>query len=294
MKVPFVFVLLALPIALPALAHDNHDEESQHGSDLWDSRFYLWAGYMWTNHDTKLRVDARDVVLGSDVGTTIDFEDTLGLEDTVDQVLRLGFRWRFHDRHSLGVETYSFNRDARVTTQNDLSFEDLDVMAGATVDSELNIDIYEIEYAYSFLRSARHDLRGLFGLHWMVLDATLTGSGAGNVFIDGKPVLSDGASASESASLHAPLPVIGLQYNFQFVRNWVFSSRFKYFAIRSGVMSGNLTNVDISVGYQTPWKLYVSGGLSVFDLGIEVEDDDQRLRVDWGFWGPQIRFGARF
>lgn len=279
------------------LAHDTGEahsgDEEEKTSNLWDSRFYIWGGYMWTNHDTDLRISATDSGIG--IGGQIDLEEALGLKEQVN-VGRAGFRWRFAERHSIGIEGYGFGRSSTGTAAQDIPVEDFIIKAGAKTDTKLDIDIYEIEYGYSFLRDNKHDLRGLFGIYWMNIDASIKGEGNLEITDPNNPgqTIPFGGKLEGDAKVGAPLPVIGLHYGYHFARDWAFVTRFKYFAINTNDFKGRLTSLDLMVGYQTPWKLYVTGGFSTFDLGLELEQSREKYEVDWVFWGPQLTIGARF
>lgn len=100
-------------------------------------------------------------------------------------VFRTDALWRFTDntRHRLDFTWFSLNRDASRQIGQDLTFEDKDgnlitIDAGTTVESNFDLDIYELACSYSFLQDERVDLAAGVGLFLMPLDFGLRASGA--------------------------------------------------------------------------------------------------------------------
>ena len=102
-------------------------------------------GVFRSNHDTTIRVD------GKDRGTDLDFEDVLGLEKTLTKGLRGAIEWRFAQHHRFTVDAYSFRRSASLSADSGFTFGDAVVLAGAGVDTKLDIDVLDTKYGYYFI-----------------------------------------------------------------------------------------------------------------------------------------------
>lgn len=244
-------------------------------------------GAFRSNHDTKIRVD------GENIGTEIDFEDVLGLEETLTKGLRGAIEWRFAQRHRFTAEAYSFRRSSSLATDTSFTFDDVVVLAGAGVDTALNIDVIDTKYGYYFVDTPNHELVGNIGFFWMDLSAELAFTGGGLVIVDGEPIQQGTTEQAEAKGL-APLPVLGLEYNWLFAENWELGAGFEWFGIKFENYTGRLINVQLDVTYQTPWHFYVGGGASTFNLDIGADSSDLSGQIEWSFWGPQLFIGATF
>jgi hypothetical protein len=252
-----------------------------------DPRFELWLGIFRSDQDTRIRVDSK----GSGLGTDIDLEDDLGLDDVLNFVVRGGFAWRFQPRHTFSVEYYGFRRDSSSTAQSDFNWEDISVQAGALVDTSLDIDILETHYEYSLIRRSKHDFRASVGLFWTRINAELSAAGEGQVSVLGEPVSGE---ATASAAALAPLPVLGLAYDWEFVHSWYLTSSANWFGISLGGISGRLINWDLGVKYQSPWPLSVGLNYTSYSFDLDIDSDDWQGALEWKFSGPQLFLGATF
>ena len=254
----------------------------------FDDKVILRVGNMWSNHDTSLQLSGD-----RGLGIGVDLEDTFNLDEQISNVFQFSVLGRFKQRHRVGLQYYSFNRDSESKLQTDWQGDDISVEAGAQVESELNIRITDISYQYSFVRDDKHELAGSFGLFWMDLDIDLRFSGQimreneeNSEFLEG--------SEGVSAGLSAPLPVLGLNYTYAATSRWLTSVSFQYFSLRTNLVSGALVKVSVDTRYYFWDRFEVGGGLTMFDLAATVDSGDLKGRVDWSFWGPQLFLGWRF
>ena len=101
-------------------------------------------------------------------------------------------------------------------------------------------------------------------------------------------------SAEVDAKLNAPLPVFGLNYGFAATSRWLTQVSFQYFTLRTNLVSGSLVKVSADTRYYFWDRFEVGGGLTIFDLNVNVDSGDLKGKVDWSFWGPQLFLGWRF
>ena len=91
-------------------------------------------------------------------GTSISFEDDLGLDDRKTQVtvlgkLRLGQRWRIEG------EYFALNRSGTRVINKTINWGGNTYPIGIVVDSEFDSDIYRLSAGYSFIKSTRSGAR---------------------------------------------------------------------------------------------------------------------------------------
>ena len=145
------------------------------GDSPWET-FGVNLGVFVSSTDTSFRI-------GSGIGLSIDAEEALNL-DATSTVFRADALWRFTDnkRHRLDFTWFSLSRDATRQIGQDITFEDKDgnpitIDAGTTVESNFDLDIYELAYSYSFFQDDRIDLAAGIGLFIMPLDFGIRASG---------------------------------------------------------------------------------------------------------------------
>jgi hypothetical protein len=183
-------VVLTLAGMLPARAATDF---------LWPTWSLTGGSYQLTADDS-IRVDAAGSRPGSNVSLAADF----GLpEDTTPALFSVD--WAFARRHSLGVRYYSFDRDGSRTASRIVTIRDVTFPVGARLDTKSDTTSIEGVYDYWFLRHDRVGLGGSFGLVWLSLDASATGT-----------VMVGSAGATETrrveASTDLPVPMIGLAF----------------------------------------------------------------------------------
>ncbi len=251
----------------------------------FDERFLLRAGLMYSNQDTQLRLDGDNLL-----GVSVDLEDFFNLDEALDSVVQIMGRWRFAERHRIGLEYYSFDRGAKSVLQQDWVGDNIEASAGATADTLLNIGIWDLSYTYSFLRESNYELSGTIGLFFMDVDIVVDLQG--ELEVGGVPVSSGRAAAD--ARVAAPLPLIGLDYDYALTPRWLVGASFKYFTLRTGKIDGSIVRVSADTRYYLWNHVEIGAGLTVFDLDINADVGDFKGTVDWSFWGPQVFLGARF
>ena len=265
-----VAVLLAFSQATAA-------EEISAGDSPWET-FGVNLGVFVSATDTSFRI-------GSGIGLSIDAEEALNL-DATNSVFRADALWRFSDnkRHRLELTWFSLKRDATRQIGQDITFEDKDgnpitIEAGTTVESNFDLDIYELAYSYSFFQDDRIDLAAGIGFYIMPLDFGLRSSGV---------IEEDG-----SASFTAPLPVFGLRMDVALTPKWFLRTGSQVFYLQYDNFTGSVFEFRAAVEYN-PWE-HVGLGLGFDTLKVALEADgedypsiDFKGNVDFAYSGIQL------
>ncbi|MEH6604729.1 MAG: hypothetical protein V7711_04040 [Pseudomonadales bacterium] len=263
-------------------------------NEAWDNGFDIRLGAMAANNSTSLSFAGEN--------EDIDFEESLGASDDINTG-RLGIAWRFKDRHSLSLDVYQLNRSNSVVLDEDLDFVITDpddpnsevpvsIKAQGKISSNLDFKVYDLSYAYSFIQNEQHHLSASVGLYWMDIDFGLGVSGATEVEVDGEPWDGEG-DFSTSASIGAPMPLFGVQYDYAISSNWLLGLNARYFGITVDPYSGSISNFELNTVYQ--WEhFYVGAGYTFVDIDIEVDDNDWNGALAWEFDGPSLFIGTRF
>jgi hypothetical protein len=211
-----------------------------------------------------------DVRFGSGLGVEINLEDALGMESDT-QVFRLA-----------DISWFSFRRTASREITEDFTInppdgEPIPIDAGTVVKSRYDMDIFQVNYSYSFIQDDRLDFAGIAGLYVMPISIGLDVTG----------LVDDQADQSFTA----PLPALGLRLDILLAQKWYFRSSTQLFYIEYEDYTGSLVNTRTAVEYN-PWT-HVGLGLGVDALRMSVQADDNasipgldlRGNVDFSYVG---------
>jgi hypothetical protein len=181
-------------------------------------------------------------------------------------------------------------RDADVTALTDIEIGDGQVIqAGATVHTELNTNMLPIRYAYSFVKDESHELALSLGVHWNRVEFVVDASAW---------VEDEGGRRRVEAKADAPLPLIGLAYDYYLSPRWAInlSGELFYLKLNSNLVTyqGSLYNARLGTEYWLSNHFGVGGAVSVFGLDVDVDDPDWKGSLDFRYWGPQLYVVGRF
>jgi hypothetical protein len=272
----FLMILACLHFAANGFAAD--------WINLGEERFKLGAGVFLPNFDTKLRIDNKTI----GTGTEIDLEDDLGFSST-ETTFWVGGYWRFAAKHRLSAGYFQFDRDSSTIATTDITIGDEIYPTGASLDSNFKFQVIPISYAYSFLKREKFELAGTIGLNWTRVDFDVSGSASlGNEDLD----------ANVSAGADAPLPLIGLLFDYNFTPKWSAGLLGEVFWLNTDAdtfgFSGTLINLRLSTEYWIFNNVGLGVAINWFSLDVDVDDGDWRGRLEYQYWGPQVYAAVRF
>ncbi len=242
---------LALLMPLTALA-----QEGVH--PIFDSKFELQMGIQYT--DTKADVA---VVVDPLPETSIDLQD-MGIDDTA-TVFYAGGRWRFAERWTTTFTYNSFDEEGGGTIQDSFNFDGEVYPAGASLDSELRLDAYILDVAYSVGKGRNYEWGAGLGLHSFVFEAGLTARlTAGDEVLD---------FSDSTDSILAPVP------NARFFADYAFDAR-NAIRFNAGWLSASYEDYDGRLVYASLRFDHSFGGK--FGVGVGVQYTDVELEHDPG------------
>ena len=245
----FLTVLLLIGLAPFAFADETQQEEKP-----W-TRFGLNLGGSFNGYDSNVRLGVKGV------GLSVDAEELLGLDTSTSSFAIDGF-WRFTEnrRHRLDFSWFLLHRSGTNTLGRDIDIGDLHIPLGTTVHTTLDIDMYRIGYSYSFFQDDRMDLAVSGGAYILPITFDIKAEG----LVEG----------SESESITAPLPVIGLRADFAISPKWLLRSKIDLFYLEIGDFKGAIADTRLAVEYRA-FK-HVGFGLRAesFRVKVEAKGDD--------------------
>ena len=167
------------------------------------------------------------------VGTSIDFRNTLGMDDTA-WGPDAEFRWRMSERWRLELNYFWITQSGSKTLDQEIQWGDVVYPLNAQVNTKLNFSDFRTSVGYSFYKTSDKELGVGFGLHWLWWQTDLSSQGQG----------------SQGTHLLAPLPVVSLYGGFALNDQWSVTARIDEFSLTYEQYHGGITVMGLNVLYQ--------------------------------------------
>lgn len=248
-----------------------------------DSRFTVDLGAYWMTSDTTLRADSID---GFQLGTDLNVEDTFGFEQ--ESVFRIEGAWRFFERHKLRLMYFDSQRTATKNIDERIIFDGERFDVGLDVRADFDFRIIQLAYQYDFLRTDKFELGGSLGIHHVDFATSLKAT----AFIPGT---SRTEEIHGGVSSKAPLPVVGLRGNWNFVGDFYFQAHAQFFDVKYEEYDGRLMDIQAGVLWQLTPHFGAGIAYNLFDADVDIDNQPDFLgHLDWEYYGGQAYFRANF
>jgi hypothetical protein len=244
----------------------------------------LVGGAFLTTFDANLRID--DPTLGK--GTKFSLRDDLGV-DRQQTGAWLGVEWRLTPKQRLGLNYTRFTPSSTRTLTHPIQIRNVVYPAGATLSSDLHMDIVPITYSYSFIKGESDEFSGTIGVNWnrMEFDTSGAASLAGSSF-----------AAATAANANFPLPLFGVRYNHNFSQRWSVAMEGAGFVLKVAEgtfdVRGSLWNARVEGEYRFARHFAAAAAVDAFSIDINANKSDWRGDIGYRIWGPQFYLKARF
>ena len=272
--------ILLLLCARPGEAQTTSDWVSVKGMD---ERFRLDLGGFAQKFSTTIRVDSA-----THGGTEVNLEDDLGLSSN-----QLNFRadgyWRFGRHGRLEFAYTGWNRSASHVLDKDINVGDTTYHAGATLDSQLRVSVVELYYGYSFWNTPKFELGAQIGLSALITSVSIEGTGS----ISGGGGSGTRSFSSETRSVTAPVPAIGIQARYTIIPGLLVSGRIKGFGATIDNIKGSVLEGRATLDYY-PWKNVGFGaGYDYVDIKV-TKTSDPMVELEYRYSGPMFYLSLVF
>ena len=254
-------LLFAAALASPALAAKKKDKP---GWEDWD-RLNIDVGVFSATQDTTLRLDAFDGA----IGTQIDFEDNLGLDDREEQP-RFDLLWRYKKRSSVSVSYFKLERNTVAPLTITIKWGDIviDPVISPAVRTVYDIEVISAQWGYSFFRTPKWDARFTIGIYAMDFFASIQ---------------DPAAAQQEEGDVLAPLPVVGMGFDHKLQGRWPSGDTRSSF-ISPPTIIPVAWSTPYSARYITPSRMSASGSITTSWTWMSTT----RIKI-----GPVVRFGRQ-
>ena len=249
-----VIWIYGIAFALAFLSASVVAAEEGEKAKPWE-RFSLNLGGFVATFNSDIRIGSKSLGVGIDVNG----EDALGLDSSL-TVFRADAVYRFtsNRRHRFDLSYVDLRRGATRTLQADIQFKDQTFSAGTTVDSLFDLKIIRGAYSYSLFQDERIDLGLSAGVYVAPIKIRISSSNTGT---------------AEEETITAPLPVVGLRFDFAITPKFFLKQNIDFFYLQYQNFQGSLFDAKIALEYNV-WK-HLGFGIAYDYLRIQVKAEGQ-------------------
>ena len=249
--------------------------------DPLGSQFVLGVGLFGPRLDTKVRLDSSTGI----IGTEIDFESTLGMDDNDLLPLVLGY-YRVAKKHRISFQYFRLDRHGNSVSDAPIRFGDVIFPANLPLSSFFNVDVYSFGYSYSLIHDEKKELAFNVGLQFQDIEMGIAGN-LGPGFI------------REDADVVAPLPTFGGTFDYAISDKWIFTSLVGVFALEidfgdDSKFSGEILQINTGVAYKAFKNVAFALQYNYFRVDVDVDDSDWMGSLKYEYRGPVLAVAVYF
>lgn len=254
---------------------------SEGAPDPLNDPFFLSFGTYLVNVDTTIRLDGTT----QNSGTPVDWDRAFG--DATSTRFRIDAMWRFAERHKLRALWFNTSRSNSKTIDEEIDWGGETFPVDARVKGEIDWEIYQLAYEYSFLRRDSYELSASIGAYYATFDSSLSATIT-------NPGGTTQRNAKGDASVDLPLPVLGLRGFWALPYDLSLDLSGQWFSASIGEYSGNLQDYRATLTWQPITWLGIGLGYDWFQAHGDVDASNFKGDLDWTFQGPMIYYSVLF
>lgn len=254
-----------------------------HAEEVVPDKFKIAFGaYTLVRYDSTFSLTEPN--LGA--GISIDPEATLGLVS--DQaVLRLTGHYRFGKKHALTYSWYSINSQGNKSIEEEIEWLDengdlITIPTGASVDTNLDFDLFKVGYLWSFYHTDKVELGVGAGLHTTRIAVGLTAD-----------TTSTGVDARD-VSTTLPLPVFFAGFTYQVTPEFNWFLKAELFTLEFDDWEGTYTDSSLGMEYRAFKHVGLGVAFNSDALRITEDASDYKFTFDIGITGLMIYAAAYY
>ncbi len=233
--------------------------------------FSLDIGVFFPDRELHLRINGSLAGMNDE----IDFDKSLRL-NKADDTFSTQLSWKFGNRWSLIGQYFKSSDSRRTVLEDDVEWGDVVFGAGSFAAIGSDFSLTRIFFGRHFDTSKRHEIGIGGGIHWLHIGAFIEGE----IRINGTP-----ASARRAVSVDAPLPNIGVWYDYSISPRWAFRSRFDLLSANIGDYDGVMVNVALGLNFQAFEHVGFGLNYNYFELDVGIDKSNWRGNIETTYDG---------
>ena len=211
-------------------------------------------------------------------GFFLDPEGQLGLPER-QEVPTLTMLVTLKDRHFLSIGATRFRRESTLLVVDDLDFGSLGIASGE-VDVWINSNDFDLSYGYRLFADDHIRILGKVGIYALDLDAGIHAEGEWNFGDD-----HESGTYDQGRSLIAPLPLLGVQFNFYINRRWSLSTSVDAMYLPVGDITGRALRSRLHTRYAFGGTVGLIFGINYFNIHVTDQNDERKNDIKYGYDG---------
>jgi len=264
-KWPFVVALVTVGICSMGFADEKTGDAETH--PYFTSPLQISAGAFFPSFDTKISLDGD----GGRVGTLMDMEHLLGLDDTITTPIA-DIQWRINERHRLLFSYLNLDRDETKNLSRSINFGDQTYMASTNVKSQLDISVYRMGYDYSLFNDGNRELGLGLAVDLMPVEASIQAAGL----------------ATETEDILLVVPTLGVHAAYGISKKLALIGRFNGVYFDFDTSSGSVLNPVVILEYNASEKVSVGAGYVYYRIDVEADRSGFDGTIDFEYHGPLV------
>jgi len=226
-----------------------------------EDKFKINMGTMLvTSYETEMQLTPKN----TPISVRINSNDQLGMESETN-VFRLDGYYRFNNTHSIDISYFSVKSEGGKVLTAAIEWDDKTIVVGTTVDSHFDMDVYKINYRYSFYHNEKVELALTTGFHITTIDFGLSASGI----------------TDEKVGVTIPLPVVGFAGEYTIIDKRLFVEyKTDYFFLKYDDYRGRLVSSSLSLEYRFVDNVGIGIGYNSNKIFIAMDDGDKRFEAE--------------
>ena len=257
------------------------EEQAEWREDPLGKRFMIGIGLYSPTLHTVVRSDSSNGI----IGTEIDFESTMGMDDNDQLPLVLGY-YRFAKKHRLKFQYFRLNRVGDTISDAPIRFGDIVFPANFPLTSYFDVDVFSLGYSYSLIHDEKKELAFSFGLQFQDIEMGIAGD-AGPGFV------------REDSDVFVPLPTFGGSFDYAISDKWVFTSLIGVFGVDIDLgddseFAGTIMQFNAGIAYMAFENVAIGLQYNYFRVDVDVADSNWIGALEYEYRGPVLAIGIFF
>jgi hypothetical protein len=207
--------------------------------------------------------------------------DDLGLDESVNTPV-IEARLRLGKRITMNSGYFGYHEDAKQRSKFDYDFGDITIPVNAMTDSEIDLDIYYINFGYSVYSSANTEVGMGIGIHGADFSLDLSAQ------TDPGPPIPPVSLGEEREDFLAPLPNLYFFASRALRDNMLLHLSGGWMSLTYDDYDGDLYFFKATLDYRFKKNFGIGGGYSYFKVDVEYDPDHKTETYDLEFSGPMV------
>lgn len=264
-----------VPAAAPAASRQLLQPPKMSIASPITDRFAVRGVYYRPKVATSVRYDAT----AGTPGTLISGEDTLGLDDQLDQG-SLDMMFRIGERHRIQAGFHKQTRSGDVVLAQDVEFGDETFSAGERTLGKLDLRRLGLVYTYSLLRRERIEVGLGLGIHLLQLEGI---------------VEAPATFQRETLDTAGPFPTLALDASWRVTRRFSLNAGVQYLDASIDEVEGGFQSWHADVQFRAWRNLAFGAGYTHAQYRVDSTDpDDFAGYFKLKYNGPEVFFRVSF